>query len=174
MARTPCWRPAWPLDEDMRQLLHTRSCLWPRGLLPCDPTHSRSTSSTMPWQALSHCPLALGGQFTPRILPPWPSDCLVLQLPLPCAPGDPLAAPPGGQDLRPHPHSSLRLPRPANVLLLPRQPALCTRLCPAQPHRPRLPDLRPLPKDSWALPAVQPAAQPAARLERGHLLSSSS
>lgn len=91
-ARTPCWSPTWPLDEDRQQLLHTRSCLWPRGLLPCVPTHSGSTSSTCPGRALFHCPLALGGQFTPRILPLWPSDCLVLQLPLPCALGDPLAA----------------------------------------------------------------------------------
>lgn len=59
MARTPCWSPTWPLDEDRQQLLHTQSCLWPRGLLPCVPTHSRSTSSTMPWQGpvpLPPCP----------------------------------------------------------------------------------------------------------------------
>lgn len=45
-----------------------------------------------PGRALLHCPLSLGGQSTLRILPPWPSDCLVFQPSLPCVLGDPLAA----------------------------------------------------------------------------------
>lgn len=168
MARTPCWRPTWPLDEDMQRLLHMRSCLWPRGLLPCVPAHSRSTSSTMPWQALSHCPLALGGQFTPRTLPPWPSDCLVLQLPLPCAPGDLLAASSWGPRPQTPPTLQFETPSPGECSPAARQPALCTCLCPAQPHRPS-PALPLVPSQGFLGPACCAASGPAltARLARG-------
>lgn len=124
MARTPCWSPTWPLDEDMQLLLHTRSCLWPRGLLPCVPTHSRSTSSTMPWQGSVPLPLALGGQFTPRILPLWPSDCLVLQLSLPCALGDPLAV--SSWEPRPQTPPTLQFETPSPNECSPAARAACT------------------------------------------------
>lgn len=55
--------------------------------------------------------LPLGGQFTPRILPPWPSDCLVLQLSLPCALGDPLAA--SSREPRPQTPPTLQIEIPS-------------------------------------------------------------
>lgn len=137
------------------------------GPLPCVPTPSGSTSSPVPWQALSHCPPVLGGQFTPRTLPPRPSDCLVLQPPLPCAPGDLLAASSWGPRPQTPPTLQFETPFPANVLLLPGSLHFAHACVQHSPTGPRPPFLWSLPKDSWALPAVQPAARPSARLARG-------
>lgn len=57
---------------------------------PCPVPRSPSEHQLKPCpgRALFHHSHSLGGHFTPTILPPWPCDCLVLQLPLPCALGD--------------------------------------------------------------------------------------
>lgn len=82
--------PTWPLSEDMWQHPCKQGCLCPRGLLSYVPAHSRSAGSAMPWQGLAPLPPCVWrGQSTSRILPPWPSDCLVLQLSLPLCPRGP-------------------------------------------------------------------------------------
>lgn len=132
----PCGDQSGPSSRTCNST-YMQGCLWPRGLLPCVPAYSGSIGLAMPQQGLAPPPpRPWEGQSIPRIPPPRPSDCLVLQLFLPRVPGDPLAA--FSWEPRPQirPHSRLRPPPPKNVLLLPWQPALCTCLPPAQPHRP--------------------------------------
>lgn len=131
------WRPIWPLNEDMRQHLHA-GMLVAEGPLALCPCSLRQHWLSLPWQGLALLPppCPWESQSAPRILSPRPSDCLVLQLFLPCVPGDLLAAFSWEPRPQTHPHSRLRPPSPTNVLLLPWQPALCTCLPPAQPHWP--------------------------------------
>lgn len=94
----------------------------PLSLCPC--SHKEQRLDRVLAGLYSIAPLPLGGQFTPRILPPWPSDCLVLQLSLPCALGDPLAA--SSRELRPQTPPTLQIETPSPHECSPAALAACT------------------------------------------------
>lgn len=104
---------------------YTRGAACGRGAsCPVCPLTLGAPAQPCPGRALFHCPLALGGQFTPRILPLWPSDCLVLQLSLPCALGDPLAA--SSWEPRPQTPPTLQFETPSPNECSPAAWAACT------------------------------------------------
>lgn len=141
---------------------------WPRGLLSCVPVHSRSAGSALAGPR-SIAPLSLAGQFTPRILPPRPSDCLVLQLSLLCVPGDLLAASSGKPRPQTPPALWIETPLPRSECS-PAAPAACT-LHTLVSSTARWPSpARPLSPSQGSLgPACCAVSSPAlaARLERG-------
>lgn len=124
MARIPCWIPTGPsMGTCSSSSTHGAACgqgaSCPVSLLilgvPAQPR---------PGRALFCCSLALGGQFTPRILPLWPSDCLMLQLSLPCALGEPLAA--SSWEPRPQTPPTLQIEIPSPNECSPAALAACT------------------------------------------------
>lgn len=169
MAGTAPLRPTWALGEDIQQFLQMQGGWWPRGLLSCVPVHSRSAGSALAGPR-SIAPLSLGGGSSPPgILPPWPSDCLVLQLSLPCVPGDLLAASSGKPRPQTPPVLRIETPLPRSECS-PAAPAACTLHTLVSSTAPWPSPARPLSPSQGSLgPACRAVSSPAltARLERG-------
>lgn len=116
----------------------------------------------------SIAPLSLGGQFIPRILPPWPSDCLVLQLSLPCALGDPLAA--SSREPRPQTPPTLQIETPSPNECSPAALAACTLhmlVSSTAPMAHARPSSDPFPRIAGRCLQCSQRPSLAARLERG-------
>ena len=123
-----------------------------------------------PWQSLAPLPpCPWRGSSPPGILPPWPSDCLVLQLSLLCVLGDLLAASSGKPRPQTPPALWIETPLPRSECS-PAAPAACT-LHTLVSSTARWPSpARPLSPSQGSLgPACCAVSSPAlaARLERG-------
>lgn len=168
MAGAAPLRPTWALGEDIQQFLHMQGGWWPRALCPV----SLFTPGALaqPWQGLTPLPpCPWRGSPPPGILPPWPSDCLVLQPSLPCVPGDLLAASSG----KPRPQTSpvLRIETPPPLQrMFSCCPAACTLHTLVSSTAPWPSPAHPLSPSQGSLgTACRAVSSPAlaARLERG-------